>query len=494
MANKRVKLKQIDEVSVDTVKPESFFNDYILTRTPCKFKNNSDDVNSEIFPYTKFQMSNGEYIQQLLEYEGTLMVEEMFNNGFGNGNRRVKMRFGDLVEKFKKGEDGYYLTTQYEEHDEDKHSEEGEEEEDEEEDEEEEENSESEDDYDLDKQFEESIPKPETPPQPAVTQRAIPEYNEDDSDSDEFDFDNLKDDYEPDGSDQEPESDPENEDSKRLAELFQPPLTALSKQLPLQLLLFNTLVPQQINMWMGYKNANKKPQDKFKELDQIPEPELTPQTVGKLIDGNGTSSGLHHDHSDNLYILVSGIKRFTLFSPFDAYKLYTVGNILNIYENGVINYKTDECAPNWNFINDDGSMKLDNDEKAVLNNIGTQLAELDPPNFSKIPPLLLHLDKLKSQSLLTKLTNFTRKYFPDLIDLDKYEVWLHPGDMLYLPSSWFHEVSSFPDTSSDTNLSNVHLAINYWFAPPNTKSYSNPYKDDYWYKDFEITKKVVTGE
>ena len=34
----------------------------------------------------------------------------------------------------------------------------------------------------------------------------------------------------------------------------------------------------------------------------------------------GSSSGLHHDFHDNLYILLRGQKRFRLFSPADAHR------------------------------------------------------------------------------------------------------------------------------------------------------------------------------
>ena len=41
------------------------------------------------------------------------------------------------------------------------------------------------------------------------------------------------------------------------------------------------------------------------------------------------------------------------------------------------------------------------------------------------------------------------------------EVDLQAGQILYLPAGWFHEVTSFSTASSQT-----HLALNYWFQPP----------------------------
>jgi hypothetical protein len=45
-----------------------------------------------------------------------------------------------------------------------------------------------------------------------------------------------------------------------------------------------------------------------------------------------------------------------------------------------------------------------------------------------------------------------------------------------LPASWFHEVKS--SGTSDTD--GLHVAMNYWFAPPSQSVFENPYEDDYW--------------
>jgi len=51
---------------------------------------------------------------------------------------------------------------------------------------------------------------------------------------------------------------------------------------------------------------------------------------------------------------------------------------------------------------------------------------------------------------------------------------LHEGDALYLPASWFHEVTSFSAAKSG------HLAFNYWFHPPTAATFNAPYEDDFW--------------
>ena len=80
---------------------------------------------------------------------------------------------------------------------------------------------------------------------------------------------------------------------------------------PLRPLLLNKLIPMNYNLWMGSTTDATKP----------------------------SSSGLHHDFHDNLYILLRGRKTFRLFSPADASYMYTVGRIRHIYPNGRICYE-----------------------------------------------------------------------------------------------------------------------------------------------------------
>lgn len=48
---------------------------------------------------------------------------------------------------------------------------------------------------------------------------------------------------------------------------------------------------------------------------------------------------------------------------------------------------------------------------------------------------------------------------------EPWEIHLRPGQMLYLPASWYHEVTSYCDPK-EKNGNNVHMALNYWFHPP----------------------------
>ncbi|GLC45639.1 hypothetical protein PLESTB_001789000 [Pleodorina starrii] len=81
-----------------------------------------------------------------------------------------------------------------------------------------------------------------------------------------------------------------------------------SADFPASLELAGHLVPQSLNMWMG----------------AAPE---------------GSSSGLHHDFHDNIYVLLRGTKRFRLYPPATAPTMYTNGKLVRMYDNGRIVYE-----------------------------------------------------------------------------------------------------------------------------------------------------------
>ncbi|RLN14184.1 hypothetical protein BBO99_00003278 [Phytophthora kernoviae] len=97
-------------------------------------------------------------------------------------------------------------------------------------------------------------------------------------------------------------------------EIMAPFMKQLQRDFPMRPKLMGHLIPQNINMWMG----NNK---------------------------HGSSTGLHHDHHDNLYILLRGKKRFRLYSPGDAEKMYVRGRMVHVHPNGLINYAGKVTTP-----------------------------------------------------------------------------------------------------------------------------------------------------
>lgn len=551
--SKKIKLDKrpqlVAEADLNNYTPENFFNDFIKKRSPIKLVDSRQllNINWDNFNYDK--------LNEFLNYKLQLKVETKVNNGFGNGNQRVKMKLSELMEHFNNSNENYYLTTQYESDDESYSDSEGEntgviseenlevamgsaltrsekEEREKVDNHEKEPSSEVLDDQShevlyqrtqadrQDQDFKCKVVKLDdhhdgqeqlfdqhrtdlktnnSAGKPSVS---VLDSSDDEIDAAEIDLSNFQDDYQEsdisdgDGFGAQTYSDLDSDDETgsfdevnfRIKELFQPPLSNLFDKLPAQPPYFQNLIPQQINLWMGY---NKAKFDKLQDVDL--------NNIGKIIPGNGTSSGLHHDHSDNLYILLSGIKRFTIVSPKYAASLYTVGNIQKVYANGVIDYKIDDCAPDWQHINEDGSIKKEGDFHVVSEGSklikhldkNSSLSTLDPPNFSKVPPILLHLDEIDDPNLASKLIDYSEKNFPGFLELEKRQVWLKPGEMLYLPAGWFHEVTSFPNEVINDNSDNIHMALNYWFAPPDGKNFANPYKSNYWQDDFCRTTRLM---
>ena len=90
--------------------------------------------------------------------------------------------------------------------------------------------------------------------------------------------------------------------------LLPTPTHRLLPDFPLHPRLLGRLVLQQCNLWLGNSHQPK-------------------------------SSGLHHDFHDNLYILLSGHKRFVLFPPSAHDTLALRGSVQRVHPNGLIVYE-----------------------------------------------------------------------------------------------------------------------------------------------------------
>ncbi|KAL5040388.1 hypothetical protein RTP6_007399 [Batrachochytrium dendrobatidis] len=95
----------------------------------------------------------------------------------------------------------------------------------------------------------------------------------------------------------------------KISDYASPPLDSVVKHIPISLNLFGNLIPHLMNLWIGSSTA-----------------------------AQGTSSGLHHDFHDNFYLLKSGAKQFTIFSPDDTDAMYLNGNVVQVHENGLQEY------------------------------------------------------------------------------------------------------------------------------------------------------------
>ena len=121
----------------------------------------------------------------------------------------------------------------------------------------------------------------------------------------------------------------------------------------------------------------------------------------------------------------------------------------------------------------------------------TQTSNEPPSNFSRIDTSL-SLQELQEQFPLF-VTHALK---------EKVEVVLHPGQMLYLPAGWFHEVFSSNEddhdmysSSQDKARDSGHAAFNFWFHPPDAVSANHackvphvatPYMTSFWSDDMQL--------
>lgn len=324
----------------------------------------------------------------------------------------------------------------------------------------------------------------------------------------------------------------EDYEGSDLPAVVAPPLTHLRPDFPLRPSLFGQLCPYQLNLWAGQSK-------------------------------DGASSGLHHDFHDNMYILVRGYKRFNIFAPSDAPYIYTRGKVQHVLSNGFMEYshfpptRADgvplEIAVG--FLQDKQAeleRKIENTttpatKKKLENELEKVCDELVDYDMKLIAHKMKVKTKTKSKAKATQETeqekkareedetfaHFSKIPLPDLYAKDpvnqhwcatkgvqphavdsnmplfrhatKCSVYLSPGESLFLPAGWFHEVTSFNTFPPDAVIGDIgvettkadgavgtrdstkdvfgggHMALNYWFHPPdNLSSFKKPYKSSFW--------------
>jgi len=289
-----------------------------------------------------------------------------------------------------------------------------------------------------------------------------------------------------------------------------PPLTHLLDDVPLRPALAGALIPAAVNLWLGRAAA-------------------------------GASSGLHHDWHDNLYALLRGRKRFALYAPSETLRMYPRGVPVRVHANGRINYfgapsRADgadardvarvaaleaadaqaalaaaevaerdgapggrkarraaeaaleealaetlraealaaggACGESGDEDGDDSGSDgaagwcgqddyQDSDAECGSAGDGDDDDGEPPPHFSTV-------DASRLQD------------FPLFAEATCVHADVAAGELLFLPAGWWHEVTSWSDGSAG---SDTHLAVNWWFHPPDTADFDKPYSSTLWARD-----------
>eukprot|EP00268_Persea_americana_P043450 TRINITY_DN43682_c0_g1_i1.p1 TRINITY_DN43682_c0_g1~~TRINITY_DN43682_c0_g1_i1.p1 ORF type:complete len:392 (+),score=60.11 TRINITY_DN43682_c0_g1_i1:51-1226(+) len=145
-----------------------------------------------------------------------------------------------------------------------------------------------------------------------------------------------------------------------------------------------------------------------------------PEAVNLWIGNHRSETSFHKDHYENLYAVISGEKHFLLLPPTDVHRMY------------ILQYP----AARYSFNQETGefSLKLEKPLRYV------PWSSVDPyPSSSSIEQR-------------------QRSMFPRYFSGPKpFECTVKAGEILYLPSMWFHHVRQSPDSRGRT------IAINYWY-------------------------------
>lgn len=168
----------------------------------------------------------------------------------------------------------------------------------------------------------------------------------------------------------------------------------------------------------------------------------TPDAANLWIGNARTTSRLHCDNFENLYIQLVGTKEIWLIPPGDTYAL-------------------DEkfLTPATCHQNPDGAfcIKIDNTD-ITIDATTTNPSETTLPSESELanagPKLMFPtVDPSDPSTHNSTFTNYSTRYC----------VTLRPGQMLYIPALWYHQVHILDDAD-------VNLSANYWYPPPSERN------------------------
>nr|GEV40471.1 hypothetical protein [Tanacetum cinerariifolium] len=144
-----------------------------------------------------------------------------------------------------------------------------------------------------------------------------------------------------------------------------------------------------------------------------------PEAVNLWIGNDLSETSFHKDHYENLYAVVTGEKHFVLLPPTDVHRMY------------IREYPTAQ----YNYSEETGEFQL----------------ELENPvrhvPWCSVNPHPLPKNKEKEMAKFPLYHNGPKPF----------EVTVKAGEILYLPSMWFHHVRQTPDNRGLT------IAVNYWY-------------------------------
>lgn len=144
-----------------------------------------------------------------------------------------------------------------------------------------------------------------------------------------------------------------------------------------------------------------------------------PDAMNLWIGNQFSETSFHKDHYENLYVVISGEKRFLLLPPTDVHRMYI----------------TEYPAAHYLYNQDRGEFTLELE---------------DPVRYVPWCSVNPYPPPWEKQREINKFPLYFNGPKP-------FAVTVKAGEMLYLPSMWFHHVTQSSDERRLT------IAINYWY-------------------------------
>lgn len=145
----------------------------------------------------------------------------------------------------------------------------------------------------------------------------------------------------------------------------------------------------------------------------------SPDAVNLWIGDDHSVTSFHKDHYENIYAVVTGEKTFTLLPPCDAYRMH------------LAHYPTATCC-----------------------DTPQGLQVIPSPDSEQV--LWSPIEDLASHDCSEEYKQQYPAYFNPLLP-KPFRVTVRAGEILYLPSLWWHQVEQTAGTD------NMVIAVNYWY-------------------------------
>ncbi|KAF9931799.1 JmjC domain-containing protein 7 [Mortierella alpina] len=202
------------------------------------------------------------------------------------------------------------------------------------------------------------------------------------------------------------------------------------------------LDPYQEVRYIQLQNGNL--MTEYQELmDDVPvDIPFASEALGKLPDAvnfwygdERSSTSLHKDHYENMYAVIAGRKIFTLIPPTEQFCLHEQTYIAATYVD-VQEASTEPSGPS------DSSSSSPSSASPRY-----KLEPLDPIVHTKW--IALNPSHEPKEELFEKYPRFQM--------CQPFRVELNPGEILYLPAMWYHQVEQEPDHEGKC------IAVNWWY-------------------------------